>query len=119
MTDNGVTFENMLKVREQQESLARLHFELNAQKFKYVLPFIHHSFHISSNNRNYPVERLDSTTDLTLCDCHLKPNNPMFSKSNMNKLLQNVSQFKLFLLSSHFQFNFPSFTIYALQCEFR
>lgn len=29
---DGITFENMIKVREQQENLARLHFELNLQQ---------------------------------------------------------------------------------------
>lgn len=31
----NITLENMIKVREQQENLARLHFEMNSQQSKY------------------------------------------------------------------------------------
>ena len=32
-----VTFENMIKIREQQENLAKLHFELNYEQSKLVV----------------------------------------------------------------------------------
>ena len=33
---DGVSYEAMLKIREQQENLARLHFELNRQRSRFV-----------------------------------------------------------------------------------
>ncbi|OTF71649.1 hypothetical protein BLA29_006448, partial [Euroglyphus maynei] len=136
----NITLENMIKVREQQENLARLHFELNSQQSNKQSTIDCLGF--SNNNNNNPSmlvnsqpstplsldrrERFQSDSQLSnesmnMNDQHTKKNNgnsspriiissmeessspqpsstpdPMvifakpFSKSNMNKLIQNL-----------------------------
>lgn len=68
---DGVTFENMIKVREQQENLARLHFELNLQQ---------------SNKHSFENDAFFSDSPSKVNSIISKP----FSKSNMLKLIQNL-----------------------------
>ena len=79
----------MESVREQQERLARLHFDLNLQQevFGFV---VFQSF----------VFNLESIVSINALICsHQTEEGKRLAKDNMTKLIENVRLFILFLLS--------------------
>ncbi|KAI2800728.1 protein of unknown function (DUF4061) [Blomia tropicalis] len=91
-----VTFENMIKIREQQENLAKLHFELNYEQSKKQTSESDITFDQSSSN-NGENEHQTSCHHHQHMHHHSMMSKP-FSKSNMLKLIHNINnkQLKIF-----------------------